>query len=110
MRRSPNENRGLSPEEARKLELTTTPIGTRMRLRVRAGARKIAILGVREGALQVSVTAPPERGKANRAVLKLLARTLDLPASTLELVSGQTAREKTVFVPATAETILTRLG
>ncbi len=110
MTRSPNENRGLSPSEAQKLELAETPIGTRMRLCVRPGARKIAILGVREGALHLSVTAPPERGKANRAVLKLLARTLDLPASTLELVSGQGSREKTVFVQATAETILERLG
>ena len=38
---------------------------------------------------KVSVAAPPERGAANRAVLQLVARTLDVPQGTVTLVSGQ---------------------
>jgi len=48
--------------------------------------------------LRLRVTAPPDKGKANAAVLALLAKTLGLPKSSLTLVSGDTARQKTVRV------------
>ena len=80
------------------LHLVETVGGTRLRLRVMPSARRNAILGVHAGALKVSVTAPPERGKANRAVLDLLAEVLGVPASTLEITSGSTSREKSVLV------------
>ena len=66
---------------AEDLELTPFPGGTRLRLRVKAGAKKTAILGVHGGAIKLSVAAAPERGKANRAVVKLLAEVLGLPSS-----------------------------
>ncbi len=47
--------------------------------------------------IRVFVTAPPENGKANPAVLVLLAKCLGVAPSTLELKQGQTARNK-VFV------------
>jgi uncharacterized protein YggU (UPF0235/DUF167 family) len=102
--------RGLSPSPATPLDLIEVPGGTRLRLRVKPGARKTAILGVRAGALELSVTAAPEKGKANKAVLRPLAHALDLAPSTLELVSGLGSRDKTVFVPAPATTVLERLA
>ncbi len=104
------EKGALSPEQLTSIELTESSSGTRLRLRVKPGARKNTVLGVRSGALLLSVTAPPDRGKANKAVLRLLAQTLDLPGSTLELVSGQGSRDKTVLVPAPAAVILKRLS
>jgi uncharacterized protein len=44
----------------------------------------------------VRVAAPPERGKANEAVLALLADVLSLPRSSLALVSGGASRDKIV--------------
>ena len=58
------------------LELAATPSGVRLRLRVTPGARREGITGVHGGALRISVSAPPERGEANRAVQELLARVL----------------------------------
>ena len=81
------------------LDLVEVAGGVRLRLRVKAGARQNAFLGTRAGALKVSVTAAPEKGKANKAVLTLLAGRLDVPASSIELVSGTSAPDKTVFVP-----------
>lgn len=49
--------------------------------------------------LRVRVKAVADKGKANGAVLALLARALGVPKSTLALVSGETARLKTVAVP-----------
>jgi len=48
--------------------------------------------------LRVYVTVVPEDGKANAAVLKLLAKALGVPKSRLEIVRGHTARDKVVRV------------
>jgi uncharacterized protein (TIGR00251 family) len=91
------------------LELTETAGGVRLKLRVKAGGRKNAILGPHAGALKLSVTAAPEKGKANRAVLSLLADALELPASSLEILSGQTSPDKVVLIPLSSERLLERL-
>ena len=93
------------------LELLPCPRGTRLRLRVKPGARKTAILGVHGGALKVAVSAPPERGKANRAVVELLAETLGLPTSAVTIASGEASKDKVVEVgssPAGVREALTR--
>ena len=46
------------------------------------------------GALRVYVTVAPEGGKANAAVIKLLAKALGVPKSSLVLIRGQSSREK----------------
>ena len=48
--------------------------------------------------LKVWVTVPPEDGKANKAVLALLAKALGLPKSALVLARGDTSRTKVVHV------------
>ncbi len=47
-----------------------------------------------DGALRVYVTVVPEAGKANAAVIKLLAKALGVPKSQLVLIRGQSARDK----------------
>lgn len=92
------------------LELTEIAGGTRVRLRVKPGARKNAVLGVHGGALKVGVTAAPEKGKANRAVLGVLAEALDLAPSALEILSGHASQDKSVRAPLPPEEILSRLS
>ena len=69
---------------------------TRLRLRVSSGARSNAIVGKHGEGWKVRVTAAPEGGKANDAVLRLLADRLDLPDKSLTLVSGPSSRDKIV--------------
>jgi len=76
---------------------------------VKAGARGSAIVGPHGGALKVTVAAAPERGKANRAVLELLAAALDLAPSALAIVSGATSPDKVILVPLSAAEIEARL-
>ncbi|MEE8143652.1 MAG: DUF167 domain-containing protein [Planctomycetota bacterium] len=63
-------------------------------VRAHPGASKNQVGGEREGALQVRVSAPPERGRANQAIGKLLAGALGIPRSAVELVRGSTSRDK----------------
>ena len=69
---------------------------TRVRLRVSPGARRNELVGRHGEGWKVRVAAPPEGGRANDAVLDLLARELALPRRSLSIVSGQSAREKVV--------------
>ena len=91
------------------LELTAAGRGTRLRLRVKPGARQTAIVGVHGGALKVSVAAAPEKGKANGAVVKLLAHALGLRVSAVAIVAGETSQDKVAEValsPAEVRAIL----
>ena len=73
--------------------------GTRLRLRVSAGASRSRVLGPHGGALKLSVKAPPERGKANREVLALVAEAFGLAPSDVALVAGETSPDKVVRLP-----------
>lgn len=50
--------------------------------------------------LRVSVTAPPEDGKANQALIALLADRLDVARSSLQIVRGHGSRDKLIAVAA----------
>jgi uncharacterized protein (TIGR00251 family) len=71
-------------------------VSTRLRLRVSPGASRAGVIGRHGGAWKVRVAAPPEGGRANDAVVRLLAETLSVPRDAVRLVSGQSARDKIV--------------
>jgi uncharacterized protein YggU (UPF0235/DUF167 family) len=48
--------------------------------------------------LKARVSLPPEDGKANKALIALLAKTLDIPKSTIRIAAGETSRLKTIEV------------
>ena len=68
----------------------------RIRLRVSPGAKRDELAGRHGDALKVRVAAPPEGGRANDAVLDLLASRVGLPRRALTIVSGQRSRDKVV--------------
>lgn len=96
--------------DLRGLELKEQAGGTRLRLRVRPGSRRSALLGAHGGALKLGVTAAPERGRANRAVLDLLGEALGVAPSTLALLSGAASADKVVLVPLSPATVAERLA
>jgi uncharacterized protein YggU (UPF0235/DUF167 family) len=57
-----------------------------------------ALLGWLGEALKIAVTAAPERGRANEAVEALLARTLEIAASRVSVVSGHSSSRKRVAI------------
>ncbi|MGI3184395.1 DUF167 domain-containing protein [Nioella aestuarii] len=74
--------------------------GTRIAMRVTPKASRNALVpaDTSDGPLRVYVTTAPESGKANAAVLKLLAKALGLPKSRLSIVQGETGRDKLVEI------------
>ena len=51
-----------------------------------------------DGALKVSVQAAPEDGKANDAIMELLKKTLGIKRNQIEILSGQTSRDKKFLI------------
>ena len=68
----------------------------RVRLRVSPGAARAAVVGRHGEGWKLRVAAAPERGRANEAVLALLAETLAVPRANVTLVSGGSSRDKIV--------------
>jgi uncharacterized protein YggU (UPF0235/DUF167 family) len=80
------------------IHLTDHPRGTILPVRARPGARRDAILGEHAGSLRVAIATKPEGGKANAAIQSFLAEVLGFKTSQIELLSGQTAREKRFLI------------
>jgi uncharacterized protein len=67
-------------------------------VKARAGARRNGIQGEHAGSLQVSVTQAAEKGKANKAIIGVLAEVLSLRKTQFELISGETSPAKRFLV------------
>jgi hypothetical protein len=65
---------------------------------VQPSARHNAVTGSHAGALKVAVTAAPERGKANKAVIAVLAKALGIKRSQIEQLSGLTSQDKRFLI------------
>lgn len=76
----------------------------RLQLRVSPGSSRSGIVGRHGDAWKVRVAAAPEGGKANEAVLELLAQTLDVPRRNLTLATGRAARDKVVILQGLTRT------
>ncbi len=89
--------------------VSSVPEGALIRVWVVPGASRSEIVGIHDGRLKIRVTAPPEAGRANREVARLLGERL---GSRVELASGSSSREKGFLVrggdPQVVERKLTR--
>ena len=93
------------------MAITITPHaeGATLAVRVQPKAKRNAVLGERAGMLRVSVTVPPEDGRANDAVLALLREHFNLQRSQIALLSGPTNRNKVVLVRGVTPQQLSKL-
>jgi uncharacterized protein len=92
-----------------------TPAGLRVVVRVTPRSSRDALDGIAELAdgrsvLKLRVRAVPEDGRANAAVVKLIAKALGVAASAVHIESGETARLKTIFVAGAGAAELGRLA
>ena len=97
------------------LDLRPHPEGVILPVRAQAGARRNEVRGIQEGALKVCVTQAAEKGKANKAIIEVLAKWLGVRKSQIDLFSGKTAAQKKFLVRGIeheelAQRITTRLA
>lgn len=93
------------------LDLKSAGDGVIVKILAVAGARREGVVGIHGDALKLATTAAPEKGRANRRLLAVLADALRVPRREVELVSGATAREKKVLIRSlTVEELLGRLA
>jgi len=81
-----------------------------VKVRVQPKASRNAVLGEHDGALKIAVTAPPEKGKANKAAVDVLAKALGLPKSSIALAAGAASRDKTFAITGTTHEAITALA
>ncbi len=80
------------------IALQPHPEGTILPVRAQPGAKRNEIRGEQDGMLKVCVSQSPEKGKANKAVIELMANSLGLRKSQIELLSGETSHQKRFLI------------
>jgi uncharacterized protein (TIGR00251 family) len=85
------------------LELTITADSVTLRVKVAPRASRSSVNGVHDGALKVSLTAPPVEGAANAALCALLSELLHVPKRAIQITHGQQAKLKTVRIAGVGE-------
>lgn len=87
-----------------------TANGVVLHIRLQPRASRNRLVGLRGEAIRLALTAPPVEGAANTALLTFLAALLQVPRSSLSLLSGEKSRNKHVFVQTPSpESLLQRL-
>jgi uncharacterized protein (TIGR00251 family) len=69
-----------------------------VRIKVVPGASRTQLAGTLGDRIKIRVSAPPEQGKANKAIIELLARTLSIKANQVTIEVGHTSAEKTIRI------------
>ena len=80
------------------IALKSHPEGTILPVRAHPGSRRNELRGEQDGMLKVCVTQSPEKGKANKALIELMAKSLKLRKSQIELLSGETSHQKQFLI------------
>jgi uncharacterized protein len=85
------------------LKLMTKDGAVRLEVRAKPRAHKSRVVGVREGALEVQLAAPPVDGAANDELVRLLADALGVAKSAVHIVRGDSGRNKLVAIQGVGE-------
>lgn len=91
------------------IEITTDESGVTLPVRVQPKASGERVVGEHNGSLKIAVTAAPEAGKANEAVIALLAKRLQVAKSAVSIIAGSTARQKRVHIEGVSSEYIKKL-
>ena len=80
------------------LDIKKQPNGVVFKVHIQPKASKNAIVGLHDDALKIRLTAPPVDGAANKMCIHFLAKELGIPKSAIDIVAGQTSRNKYICI------------
>lgn len=93
------------------LKVTEVKTGLRFEVKVQPRSSQNRIAGVVEGVLKIKLTSPPVEGKANQALINLLARFFAVPRRNITLVRGETSTNKLIEIKGIDKaTLITKAG
>ena len=95
----------MSTEEIGSSEFFETDI----KIKLLPRSSRNQIIGKEGDLYKVKVTSPPLDGKANKALVQLLAKTLGISKGKIEIISGESSRLKTVRIHGLSEEVITLL-
>lgn len=101
----------MAPEPDTTLLVTEKDGTVRFAVHAKPRAKKSAIVGVSQGALEVALAAPPVDGAANDELVRFLSKALGLPKRGVTLLAGEGSRHKRIAVTGLApEEVVARLA
>lgn len=86
-----------------------TEAGATLAVRIQPRASRNGVTRMQDGSLKIRLTAPPVDGAANEALVTFLAQTLSVSRSQVEIVSGNTGRQKIIRISGISEADAIRL-
>lgn len=93
------------------IELRETNGSVTLKLRVQPRASRTELTGEHAGALKLKISAPPVDGKANQECRRFLAKLLGVSATSVEIISGDSSRDKVIRIHnISARRVLDALG
>lgn len=92
-----------------RLNLTEIPDGVRFDVLAKPKASRNAVMGVHDGALKIAITAAPEKGKANKAIINMISKLLKIPKNSIKIVSGETTSRKKIEINGVSPGLINKL-
>ncbi|RMF44265.1 MAG: DUF167 domain-containing protein [Planctomycetota bacterium] len=80
------------------IEISESPAGAIIPVHAQPGARRTQVVGAHGGAVKIAVRAKAEGGKANQALIDVIAKIMAVPKSSCEIIGGAAHRQKRVLV------------
>ncbi len=80
------------------IKIRATDGGFVVCVKVQPNSSKNRVVGEYADQIKIAVTVAPEKGKANKAVIKLFAKWLGIKNSDIQVISGETSRDKELFI------------
>jgi len=85
------------------LKISKNNEGIKLGIKVIPNSSKCEICGVLDENLKIKLDVPPVEGKANEKLVKFLSKSLGVPKTTISIVSGETSKNKIVFIKGNSE-------
>ncbi len=80
------------------IKIRETEDGIIIPAKIQPNSSKEQVIGEYAEKLKIAVTSPPEKGKAHKAIVKALAKGLNIKTSDIQIVSGEKSKDKEIFV------------
>ncbi|OGH95427.1 MAG: YggU family protein [Candidatus Melainabacteria bacterium GWA2_34_9] len=90
-------------------KLTKLENGVKLSVKVVPNSSKCEISGVIDNSLKIKLDVPPVEGKANEKCIKFLAKLLGVPKTSITIVSGETSKNKILFIKGDAEELNSKI-